>query len=302
MLTLHPRRDNLYVRHLAELAGLLSVHALQIVECAPRGLGEPFARLAQVSRQRMEAWTFRLEALSAKAKPWSALYPAGQDPCHPVIEEILIAEILTRVLAGLLSAHGQHHGDKSACLFASTLFLEHQEARRLALMQMLSMADAQNPLVRKLDKLRRRAERWTDILLGPLACRFLIGDLPFDVARSQDYGQAILPYLTSPTGGGLYAAGLRAAFPETLIGVPSHAGFHREMAAAALGLLPSELFERDGGFVPLRTFRSIQAARKPDAPTTGAAKPKHSADPKNSPALPAPKLSFSRLRRNHQKP
>jgi hypothetical protein len=243
-----------------------------------------------------------MENLSAKSKPWSALYPLNHDPCSPVIEEILVSELLTRTLAGILCAHGKHHGDKAACLFASTLFLEHQAARRLALLEMVRMADAQNPLVRKLDKLRRSAERWTDILLGPLASRFVQGDLPFDLARSRDFGEAILPYLTSPAGGGLYAAGLRSAFPETLIGVPSHAGLHREMAAAVLGLLPSELFERDGGLLPLRTFRSIQCLPKTDALARRPLRRNPPADPANSPGALLPKLSFSQLRRKHQKP
>jgi hypothetical protein len=299
---INPWRDNLNVRHLAELAGLLSVHALQIVECPPRGIGEPFARLARTCRERAEAWTFRIESLAKKSKPWSALYPAGHDPSSPVIEEVLTSEILTRVLAGILTAQGQHHGEKAACLFAATLFLEHQEARRLALTRMLKMADAQNPSVRKLDKLRRSAERWTDVLLGPLACRFLIGDLPFDMARAQDYGRALLPNLTSPTGGGLYAAGLKSAFPESIVGVPSHAGFHRDMAAAVFGILPSQLFERDGGLLPLRTFRSHQSHVKSRSLPPNPVPRKPSADPQSSPQPPGTKLSFSRLRRKHQKP
>lgn len=290
------------VRHLAELAGLLSVHALQIVECRPQGIGQPFARLSLVSRQRAEAWTFRIEALSKKSKPWSGLYDLGHDPCRPVIEEILITEILTRVLAGILSAEGQHHGEKAACLYASTLFLEHQEARRLALTHMLTMADAQNPAVRTLDKLRRAAERWTDILLGPLSCQYLLADLPFDMARSQDYGQAMLPYLTSSVGSGLYAAGLKLAFPESVTGVPSHAGLHRDMAAAVLGLLPSVLFERDGGFLPLRTFRQRQSGDQSDSLIAGRPEGKHTAGPKDSTPIAAPKLSFRHIRRKHQKP
>ncbi len=253
----------------------------------PRGSTEPLARLAQVSRQRTEVWTFRIETLAVKAKLWSALYPAGHDPSSPVIEEILVAEILTRMLAGLLTAQGQHHGDQAACRSASALFLEHQAARRLALVKMLDMADAQNPAVRKLDKLRRLAERWTDILLGPLSCRFLIADLPFDMARSQDYGQVILPYLPSPVGGGLYAAGLRAAFPESLIGVPSHAGLHREMASAVLGLLPFELFERDGGLLPLRTFRSVRSLLSANEISANPARPKNQKPPPIRPPFPA---------------
>lgn len=291
------------VRNLAELAGLLSVHALQFVESLPRGMGEPCARLARVSRQRAEAWTFRIESLSAKSKPWSALYPADHDPLCPVIEEILVSEILTRTIAGILSAQGKHHGEKAACLFGSTLFLEHQAARQQALVQMVNMADAHNPLVRKLDKIRRTAERWTDILLGPLAARYALGDLPFDVARSRDYGQSMLPYLTTPAGSGLYAAGLRLAFPETLIGVPSHAGFHREMAAAVLGVLPAELFERDGGLLPLRTFRLCSSATKSDSLIAKPIRRKPpAADPSKSSAVAVPKLSFSRLRRKHQNP
>jgi hypothetical protein len=292
----------LNVLHLAELAGLLSVHALQIVESPSRDSVESFCLLGNVSQERSEAWQLRMESLTEVAHCWQSLYPGSYDPRGPLIEEILVSEIHTRVLAGLLTARSQHHGEKAACLMAAVLFNNHQAARRMALGEMLAMADAQNPAVRRLDRIRRLAERWTDILMGPLGCRFPIAPLVFDPERSQEYGQAMLPGLTSPAGSGLLAAGLRVAFPETLIGVPSHAGFHRDMAAACLSLLPEELFERDGGLLPLRTVRSLQKGPGREINPAGTLRRRKPSGQSSPESQGLANLPLSQLKRRQRKP
>ncbi len=288
------------VRHLAELAGLLSVHALQIVE-SPRPVSGGAARLLrEISQKRADAWTSRMQSLGNGAHLWSSLY--AEDPRRELLEEILVSEILSRVTAGLLTVQSQLSGEKTARLLAADLFNDHQLARRSALTQMLEMADAHDPLVRKLDKLRRLAERWTDIFLGPLACRFSIGHLVFDPLRAEDYGQTILPYLTLPVGSGLFQAGLSVAFPKTLTGVPAHAGYHRDMAAGVLRLLPEDIFDSDGGLLPLRTVRSLRF--KPTTDTQPVESRRRNPVPqKIPPAAQTPcKLSFRQLRHRPQKP
>ncbi len=244
----------------------------------------------------------RMNTLSMGAACWSSLYEESQDSRGRLIEEILVAEMLTRVTVGLLMAQGRLHGSAMICRTAMTVFNDHQEARRSALLQMVEMADAKNPGVRKLDRIRRTAERWSDLLLGPMLCRWNVRDLAFDQSRSKDYGQSLLPHLLSPVASGLFAAGIRVAFSNTIIGVPSHAGFHRSFAGAVLRCLPEDLFERDGGMLPLRTVRAL---RFQPAPETSPPKFRKSAvSPKlpQTSTTPPPKLSFSKLRRQRQNP
>ncbi len=158
------------------------------------------------------------------------------------------------------------------------------------------MADAEIPAVRELDRLRRLAERWTDILLGPLACGFALRNLVFDPARSREYGQSMLPYLCTPAGSSLFAAGLTAAFPETVLGVPLHAGLHQDMAAAVLRLFPREVFESDGSLRPVRTVRIGRDSRPRDA------RPEQPGPSRPSVQVPPIHLSFSDLRRRLQNP
>ena len=285
------------LRQSAELAGLLSVHALQIVESPTKTSRNELHELREASRRRSEAWVLRMNALTRGTQSGPALRGTGTDPWYSLIEEILVSEILTRIAAGILTAKGHYQREPLAVRAALDLFNEHQEARQMALLYMLDMADAQIPAVHELDRLRRTAERWTDILLGPLACRFALRHLVFDRERSQEYGQGMLPYLCTPAGSGLFAAGLTVAFPENIQGVPAHAGFHRDMAAAVLGLVPAEVFETDGSFRPLRSVRAGRPVHSLDTPP---AKPNRrrqalSVEP------PPIDLSFSQLRRQ-QKP
>ncbi len=285
------------VRQLAELAGLLSVHALQIVESSTKTSPKDLGDLREASRRRSEAWVLRMNALTMGSPTWSALRGPGTDPRCPLIEEILVSEILARITVGVLTAKGHQQGEALARRAGLELFNEHQEARQMALLYMLDMADAKIPAVQTLDRLRRMAERWTDILLGPLVCRFALKHLVFNLERSREYGQGILPYLCTPAGSGLFAAGLTVAFPENVLGVPAHAGFHRDMASAVLRLVPSEVFETDGSLQPLRSVRAGRPVHPLDTPP---AKPRQRRQDPAVEILPI-QLSFSKLRRQ-QKP
>lgn len=290
------------VTHLAELAGVLSAHSLQINETAFPCLPEAFATLQRNLQKRSEAWFGRMHALKSGTACWSSLYDPADDCRRPLIEEILISEILTRVVAGLLIGNSKPQDHRANHRMACELMTDSQETRRLALEQMVEMADDQNPIVRKLDRLRRSAERWTDRLMGPMACRVRLDRWVFDVARSKDFGQTILPYLATPVGDGLFAAGLRMAFPPTIPGVPSHAGLHREFLQAVLGMLSPELFETNGGLRPLRTLRALGNSPLTEMPP---AKPRQSSKPlelPNAAKAALPMISFHKLRRKQQNP
>ena len=138
-------RGTLNVRQMAELAGLLSVHALQIVE-SPSDLScDDLENLRAVSQRRSEAWVLRMNHLTMGSPCWRSLRREGIDARCPLIEEILVSEILTRILAGVLTAKGHHHGEARSSRDGLELFNEHQEARQMALLHMLDMADAEIP-------------------------------------------------------------------------------------------------------------------------------------------------------------
>jgi len=206
------------------------------------------------------------------------------------------------VVTGILTSHGQLQGSTDLSRTASALFYESQEARRLALRQMLEMAMAQVPIVRKLDRLRRLAERWTDLLLGPMHCRFSVKHLTFDPRRSLEFGQTLLPYLTSGLGSRLFAAGIRVAFPPSLRGVPTHARLHRDFASAVLAFLPTDLFEEDGGLLPLRSVRALRAGDRRETSGQKTTGRNESAFPRDSTKSPQSKISFLQLRRRQPEP
>lgn len=290
------------VTYLAELAGVLSAHSLQISESAfPFSPGACDA-LQAIAQKRSETWFARMQALQSSASCWSSLYDPTDDARRPLIEEILISEILTRVVAGLLSGNSKSPEPRLNQRMATDLMNQAQEARRLALQQMVTMAEAQHCVVRKLDRLRRSAERWTDRLLGPMACRMNLNRWVFDAARAKDFGQTLLPHLATPVGGRLFAVGLKAAFPPTIQGVPSHTGLHRGFAQAVLGMLAPELFETNGGLQPLRTLRALATESPREIPP---AQPPQTSKPCERPdaaKAALPKISFHKLRRQQENP
>ena len=297
----NPRGDSLNVRHLAELAGVLSVHSLSIVESPSPFALDRVEGFREACRKRTGVWFSRMQDLEMSSLCWSRLY-GNRDARSRLIEEILVSELLTRMVSGLLAAHGQLHDENNLCRIAGDLFHDAQKARRLALRQMLEMADAESADVRELDRRRRSSERWTDLVLGPLQSRFAIKQFTFDAGRSREFGQAILPHLASGTAGKIISAGIGVAFPASLEGVPSHAGLHRDVAAAILSWLPPDLFDADGGIRPLRSVRAARSERLLESRP-----PKHPNRRRSEAAAdsqkPFPsKISFHQLRRLQEEP
>lgn len=290
------------VTHLAELAGVLSAHALQITESSFPYSPQAFDTLQTISQKRCETWFARMDSLKSGAHCWDSLYDPSDDSRRPLIEEILISEILTRVVGGLLIGSSQRQENRTNHRMAVDLMNDSQESRRLVLQQMVELADAQHPVVRKLDRLRRSAERWTDRLLGPMACRVTLNRWVFDVARSKEFGQTILPYLVTPIGDRLFATGLKVAFPPTIQGVPSHAGLHREFAQAVLGLLSPDLFETNGGLQSLRTQRALGNEPINERPPAKPVQMSKKLQVPNAIKPVLPKISFLQLRRQQQNP
>ena len=260
------------VRHLTEMAGVLSVHAPRIVESSLIVSADSLERVVSSSRKRSEAWLGRMRDLKTGADCWPALYD-GREARKPLIEEILVSELHARMACGILAAHGQSQGEKRICRATDDLFRVIQESRRLALRQMLEMAEDERPVVRKLDRLRRLCERWTDMLLGTLHCRYGVRHLTFDPAASWDFGQAITPHVSSGTAERIISAGIRVAIPQTLVGVPAHAELHQEFAESLLSILPHKLFDEHGLPSQMRhssqakiQFRSLRRRQDPPNP------------------------------------
>src|SRR3989304_5430556 len=85
-----------------------------------------------------------------------------------VWEEILTGEALARVWTAVLCAHDRQHGAQDAEPIARSVLSGQTDARHRLLTLLVSGPGIDAETAMKLNHLRRRVERWTDMLLGYL--------------------------------------------------------------------------------------------------------------------------------------
>ena len=166
-----------------------------------------------------------------------------------VLEEILTGEVLTRVWAAAMCAHDHRAGTDFAEPIARSVLIGHLEARHRVLTLLVRGPAIDADLAVKLNQLRRRTERWTDMLVARLAEVCGIREFTFDPQRAQDFADD-LSFQASLTGARhawpLVMASLQAAFQQGLCPVSPNPDLNAQIAESILSAFPPEAFDSMG--------------------------------------------------------
>jgi hypothetical protein len=153
------------------------------------------------SKCRLLRWSRRLKSFRerlivqppANSLPWRAALP--------VCREVLASEILTRVGAGFWAAFDRNRGSREAEPLARSIWVGHLEARHRVLNLLACGNRLPSAEASALDRLRRAAERWSDLLLAPFMALADVSDLAHDPLRLADFAQDAADDRQSPTAG-----------------------------------------------------------------------------------------------------
>jgi hypothetical protein len=189
----------MHVRELAELAALIAVHWPSLLRgCStdsrsswerahlrlPPGLNEQYW---SAFKCRLDRWSRLLRPLAATTDaallPPTLAWPRAQ----PVLEEILVSELLTRIWAAAAAAYDALAGEDELEGVARNVFAGHLDARRQVLSLLADGRVIPAEEVSRLNHLRRRVERWTDMLLAHLSPLTDIGVFAFQADRAHDF-------------------------------------------------------------------------------------------------------------------
>ena len=244
----------MHARDLLELAALLASHGPLLVEHSAALPEESLQQYWNASQCRLDRWGRRLKQIQRQT----------HDPdLAGVLEEILTGEVLTRVWTAVVAGHDRRHRSDQAEPIARSVLMGHLEARWRVLSLLTSTSQISVPEAMRLDRLRNRAERWADLLLGYLSGVCNAREFAVDPARVEDFAQD----LRSPAGlrGGrqawnLVQASLRAAFGQGLARSSPNADLNAQIAASILSCFPPELFHGTGLLCSLWTLRVYQTA------------------------------------------
>jgi hypothetical protein len=173
-------------RDLVELAALVAVHGSPIALGAdppPAAVQEYWA----ASRCRFDRWTRVLKRLSDATTEMPRPAALSWPRIEPVLEEILGSELLTRIWSAAAIAHDRTSDEAELEPIVRNVLAGHLDVRRRLLVLVadgLVLAPAEAV---KIDQVRRRVERWTDMLLAHLAREIDIGQFAFDPQRANDF-------------------------------------------------------------------------------------------------------------------
>jgi hypothetical protein len=206
------------------------------------------------SQKRAERWVAALKMFEKDFKnpnvrhdPWPAL--------EIVVQEVLLSELLTRVWSAVVTTHDEHHNSDELFGLAHSVHIRHQEAKNRALRILLSGQATNEAAFDRLNALRRRIERWTDLFLSQLPNAQHASAFAFDPARMRDFGRENREQTVEQFQ--MKQRVLAASFSTDLIrdvcAHPANPELNREIVSGILACFPADRFDSCGMPKSLRT-------------------------------------------------
>ncbi|HEX5104531.1 MAG TPA: hypothetical protein VFV87_12000 [Pirellulaceae bacterium] len=234
----------MHVRELVELAALVAVHGPILVRSGQRVPHSAIEQYWVASKCRIDRWLRLLRRLADAAGQFPRPATLAWPRIGPACEEILASELLTRIWTAAAVACDEHHADENLSPIARNVWLGHLDVRR-RLLQLVADGRAFTPeQATKINHLRRRLERWNDMLLAHLSSLPGTAEFAFDPARAGDFAEDLDPATTFADRSftcQLVQASLTASLGGILQGSSPNADLNRQIASAIFACLPDDL-------------------------------------------------------------
>lgn len=215
------------------------------------------------SRQRINQWHEQLHRIKEHLdRPGAIRRAALWAEAQPVIEEVLLSEMMTRYLASLTSFLELKQQDEDAHPIARNIFQSHCEVRNRCLHLMVYAPGLPVELSVHLNRLRFLMERWIDQILGCMPQEVEITPYCFsqeqlEEARKSQYGDT--NEISNRLWWSLLLAGLRGNISGQLDRRPNSPRLNALIAQQVLGMFNSDYFD-DFGLLKSVRLQAIEAA------------------------------------------
>jgi hypothetical protein len=240
--------------HCRELVELAAIVATEEAERLNRGCSFDAAieQYWSASKARLDNWSkacrgyLRLQISAPPAVAADGLFIMAWQEARPIIEEILVAEILTRIWTAAVSL-GNDRRDCSWQPIVRSVFTGHLTARNRALNVLVYGRGFSAREASELNALRRRCERWTDLLLSYLvdarsAAPSRIYEFAFEPDRTHEFAKDLADDKedrSKPLPAEMLQASLRAAFAKGLEHDSPQARLNQQIANSIIACFSS---------------------------------------------------------------
>lgn len=180
--------ESLDLRHVGEVAAVVARHAESVLDSSQCLASPALQTYWKASRQRADLWQFSLDdALEASKRD----QPLGKHTVRAVtsvIAEVLSTELVTRLWTCVLVGHERKHRTNHETL-ARRVLTDHMTARRSSLRLLTHPIALPSAEILTLNRIRQRAERWTDCLLATLPRVCVASEFAFDLDRYHEFAE-----------------------------------------------------------------------------------------------------------------
>ena len=232
----------LSVSSLADVALLASRVGRIAIENQTEPSSASLREFWQQSRELQQMWTLRLDQWTPASDP--ELRQLGE-----LATQVFGCELMTRVWSTVLLGIDRQTGRDDLSRIARNAVSGLLQVRHGVMSRLLQLPESATPQITEIERLRRRCDRWTDLLIGDLAGNSDVFEFAFDIERARDFALESIEF--DPSTGPhpveyLVAAGLKMAFlgqlPESQL---TNTAFQR-LVQSILGALPQNAFHEDG--------------------------------------------------------
>ncbi|MGB1816566.1 MAG: hypothetical protein ACPHJ3_14500, partial [Rubripirellula sp.] len=185
-----------------------------------------------------------------------------------LMEEILVSEMLTRVVAALGAGMDANSTDEEISPVTHAILLNHLEASNRVHQIMLKAHGAASAKAEQLNRLRQGIESWTDVLIGRMSLR---NSAPVQYAiareRATEYAEEASQQghgVTRKTSNALMNISMHDMINQRMSSDPALPAANREVSRSVMLMLRPELFDSVGALKSLWMHRLEKSADQTD--------------------------------------
>ena len=199
------------------------------------------------SKERSQRWITAIKMFEKDIKnpqpnhdPWASL--------EIVIQEVIQSELLTRVWSATVLSHDWYRRSDELHGLAHSVYLSHTEVKNRSLRLMLECQDEHVKTVERLNALRVRIERWTDVFLGQLPFKDIAIQFAFDAKRVTDFHNERQEAWGEEmeTRQRVFRASFASDLLRNQTSFPANPGPNQDIAAGILACFPTDRFDSLG--------------------------------------------------------
>lgn len=213
------------------------------------------------SKCRFDRWSTSLARVRRGESPGDASRPTS---LRGLFEEILGGEVLTRVWTAVVAAFDRRRNTQDNDVVVRSVYIGHQEMRQRVLKLLSGGPGLTSGEAVEMNRLRRRTEQWTDMLLAFLAVSENVTEFAFEPSRVQGYaadlGAAPAADAEEPEPRAVLQTTLRSLARHALVEPSPSADLNARLAASIMAAFPADLFDDHGLFRSLWLLRLMKTA------------------------------------------